>query len=351
MNGGINVNAIYKSIYTINYEEEQVISISTPAAFDDFVSELIDHISNNSSVRDYKTQSDSTEVISCIKTICNDIDNNEQVHAKMNVIAKRLLREEIEAQNKIGNTKTFVKKGSLIQALLSNEEHFVYLLAKVEHSEWVDDADFSFKTGFSKNKKTIWKSCLFDLSDLDSDYFSAKVYSDTKAQYWSKGFLELDEMNSDETNTNQALKAIDSTLKSRHHGIEGPDYTMIRNGFVLYMNNHEHIDFNNMVEEIVGNYQPIGENLTKEQLIEFKDKLLELPNKRGFDSQFNAVTSAINARYKKEFEVNAGIYLKVNRPIKDLSNTIESYEENGAKYLRIRTNNDDTYKMFNYKKR
>ena len=115
MNGGINVNAIYKSIYTINYEKEQVISISTPAAFDDFVSELIDHISNNSSVRDYKTQSDSTEVISCIKTICNDIDNNEQVHAKMNVIAKRLLREEIEAQNKIGNTKTFVKKEALFK--------------------------------------------------------------------------------------------------------------------------------------------------------------------------------------------------------------------------------------------
>ena len=199
------MNAIYKSIYTINYENEHVESISTPAAFDKFVSELIEHISNNNSVRDYKTQSDSTEVISCIKTICNDVDNVDQVNEKMNVIAKRLLREEIEAQNKIGSTNTSVKKGSLIQALLSVEDEYIYLLAKVEHTEWVDDADFSFKTGFSKDKKTIWKSCLFDLSNINSYSFTAKIYSDTKARYWSKGFLELEEMNSDETNTVQAF--------------------------------------------------------------------------------------------------------------------------------------------------
>jgi len=342
------MNAVYKSIYTINYENEQVVSISTPAAFDMFVSELIEHISNNNSVRDYKTRSDSTEVISCIKTICNDVNNADQVNDKMNVIAKRLLREEIEAQSKIGNTKTSVKKGSLIQALLLGKSGYVYLLAKVEHTEWVDDADFSFKTGFSKDKKTIWKSCLFDLPNLNLDTFTAKVYSDTKAQYWSKGFLELDEMNSDEANTVQAFKAIESVLNSRHNIIKGPDYTVLRNGFVLYMRNEEHIDFADMVEKVFGNCDPIGEGVTKEQLSELKGKMLELPEKKHFDSQFNSVASAINARIKKEYSVNAGIDLKVSRPIEDLRNTIVSVEENGAKYIKIRTNNDETFKLFCY---
>ena len=344
------MNAIYKSIYTINYEEEKVVSISTPVAFDAFVSELIDHISNNNSVRDFKTQSDSTEVISCIKALCNNIDNAELVHDKMNTIAKRLLREEIQAQSKIGSTRTSVKKGSLIQALLLNENEYVYLLAKVEHTEWVDDADFSFKTGFSKDKKTIWKSCLFDLSNLDSDFFTAKVYSDTKAQYWSKRFLELEELNSDEKNTELAFSAIDSTLNSKRNGIKGPDYTLIRNGIVLYMKNNEHIDFKDMIEEIVGNYQPIGDGVTKEEINELKEKLLELPEKKHFDSQFNAVSSAVNARCKKVFAINTGIELKVSREIEDLSNTIVSYEENGARYIRIRTNNDETYNKFKFNK-
>ena len=106
----------------------------------------------------------------------------------MKILARRLLLEETKAQIQIRHTNTTVQKGSLIQALLFDDiaEKYVYLLAKVEHTEWVDDSDFTFKTGFSKDKKTIWKSCLFDLSNLTAQEFYAKVYSDTKAQYWSK---------------------------------------------------------------------------------------------------------------------------------------------------------------------
>ena len=67
-------------------------------------------------------------------------------------------------------------KGSLIQALLYDEENesFSYLLAKVEHSDFVDDADLSFKSGFSKNKKTYWKSCLFSLKELNEGTYYSK---------------------------------------------------------------------------------------------------------------------------------------------------------------------------------
>ena len=55
---------------------------------------------------------------------------------------------------------TNVQKGSLIQALLYDEDKdsSMYLLAKVEHTDFVDDTDFSFKSGFSKDTKKIWKS-------------------------------------------------------------------------------------------------------------------------------------------------------------------------------------------------
>lgn len=126
------------------------------------------------------------------------------------MIADRLLRKEKEAQSHVGRMNINVRKGSLIQVLLFDQdsETYKYLIAKVEHCEFVDDSDYSFKTGFSKDKKTIWKSCLIDLFDPSAETFDAKIFSDTKAKYWSMDFLELIELIDDETNTVNSFKAI-----------------------------------------------------------------------------------------------------------------------------------------------
>lgn len=149
------MNIIHKSIYIINYETQQVILREPPATFDSYVAELINHISNNTSVREYKTHSDSTEVISCILKICANQTNENSVLDRMKILARRLLLEETKAQIQIRHTNTTVQKGSLIQALLFDDiaEKYVYLLAKVEHTEWVDDSDFTFKTGFLRIKR------------------------------------------------------------------------------------------------------------------------------------------------------------------------------------------------------
>ena len=341
---------IYKSIRTINYETQQISAIDTPSAFDDYVAELINHISNNNSVREYKTRSNSTEVIGNILGVCANINDDDCVFSKMDVIARRLLLKETEAQSSIIHTNTIVQKGSLVQALLFDEtsEKYIYLLAKVEHTEWVDDSDFTFKTGFSKDKKKIWKSCLFDLSNLVADTFCAIVYSDTKARYWYDGFLELDEMNSDEANTERAFKAVDATLGHGFRGITSPDHTIIRNGFVAYMKNKEHIDYPEMVEEILGNYEPIDPNISSDKILEIKSRLLEQPEKRKFDCQFNVVGSAINERKRRVNPIYDGIDHRFYAGIKELSKTIIAVEENGVRYIKIRTNNETTFNQFKF---
>lgn len=341
---------IHKSIRIISYEMQQVNAIETPESFDSYVSELVNHICNNISVREYRTRSNSNEVIGCVLKICANIDNDNYVFKQMDNIANRLLLKETDAQSKITRINTSVQKGSLIQALLLDDisERYMYLLAKVEHTEWVDDSDFTFKTGFSKDKKTMWKSCLFDLSDLSAEIFNAKVYSDTKAQYWSNGFLELDVMNSDEFNTERAFKAIDATLGHGFRGINSPDHTLIRNNFIGYMKSHEHVDYPEMIENILGNYMPADHNVTLDKIQEIKNRLLEQPKKKNFDSQFNAINSAINARIRRVYPINDGIDLKVNGDIKDLSETIKAIEENGARYIKIRTNNETTFQLFKF---
>lgn len=348
---------IHKSIRIIDYEAQQVTPRETPETFDTYVAELINHISGNTSVREYKTRSNATEVIGCILSMCANQTDENYVSGKMDIMAHRLLLKETEAQKQIHRTKTTVQKGSLVQVLLfdENAEKYEYLLAKVEHTKWVDDSDFTFKTGFSKDKKTMWKSCLFDLSDLTANEFYAKVYSDTKAQYWNNGFLELDEMNSDESNTQRAFQAIDAALGYGFKGITRPDYTIIRNHFIGYFKNNEHIDYPSMVNSILENYQPVDTDLTPEEVQSMSEriqtirvKLLEQPEKKKFDSQFNAVSSAINARIRRVYPINDGIDLKVTRAITDLSSTIQSVEENGIRYIKVRTNNDDTYCRFHF---
>lgn len=345
--GGVIMLIINKSIRIIDYEGNRTLTRETPASFNEYVSELITHINTNASVREYKTRSTSTEVIGSVLQIYANRENAETVLIKTNAIASRLLLKEIEAQGRVGHLDTNVQKGSLIQALLHNEDEntYTYLLAKVEHSDFVDDSDFSFKTGFSKDKKTIWKSCLFDLSDTEAEEFHARIYSNTVAKYWSDSFLELDEMLSDESNTLKAFQAIEITLNQNLRGIITPDHTIIRNAIISYFKNNEHIDFPTMIESVLGHYDPV--DLEQEKVLSLKEKMLQLPTRKNFDHQFNSVPRVINARIKKIYQVNKGIQLKITDEIEDLSNTIIAYRENdGTRYIKIKTNNDDTYKRF-----
>jgi hypothetical protein len=339
---------ILKTIHIIDYEIREVILRETPETFKTYVAELTSHISSNDSVRKYKTRTNSTEVIGSVLMICSKADIADIVASKMEGIAKRLLLKEIEAQEQIARTRTNVQKGSLIQALLMDEsDSYIYLLAKVEHSDWVDDSDFSFKTGFSKDKKTIWKSCLIDLPDLNGIEFDAKIYSNTIAKYWCDGFLEFDEMNSNESNTAYAFKAIEATLNQNFKGTSSPDHTVIRNCFIGYFKNTEHIDYPKMVNSILENYQPIDpEFMTQDKIASIQKKLLEQPQKRNFDRQFSSVNSVINARIRRVYPITEGVDLKVNQGIEDLRGTIQSVEENGVKYIRVRATNDATYKKF-----
>ena len=336
-----------RSIHIIDYENNRILSRDIPATFDEYVGELIEHINRNDSVRDYKTRSRYTEVISGAIAISSQKDNADVVRERTNSIANRLLVKEVEAQGHIGRLNTNVQKGSLIQALLFDEQEHkhVYLLAKVEHSTFVDDVDFSFKTGFSKDKKTIWKSCLIDLPPEESDEYYAKVYSNTSAKFWSDDFLELDEMISDETNTLKSFKAIETVLNTNLRGVATKDHTVLRNGFIAYYKGQEHIDFSEMVNYILGQYDPVDVDAAK--VADIREKILQLPEKKGFDWQFNSAPKTINARIRKTYEVNDGIQLKITDAIENLNETIVAYQdENGVRYLRIKTNNESTFRRF-----
>lgn len=345
--GGLQMEIVIQTIRIIDYENNAVYVRDTPQTFSDYVRQLITFINGNTSVREYRTRSSNTEVISCVLDIIKNQIDTDYVTEKIDSIANRLLLKEREAQTSVVHMNTNVQKGSLIQALLydaDNDKH-TFLLAKVEHTDFVDDSDFSFKSGFSKDMKKLWKSCIIEIDDLNATSYSAKVYSNTIAKYWYDNFLELDQVVSDEVNTDKAFRSIDSALNRNVKNIAPRDHTILRNSLIAYFKSNEYIDFDTMIQNTLENYHPV--ELEQEKMDKLIEKVKELPSKHNFEKQFNTVPTVINARIRKVYDVCQGVQLKITDAIDDFDDTIKAYrDDDGNRYIRIKTDNDLTFKRF-----
>ena len=334
----------FKSVRIVDYINDKIYERTMSESFDEQILELIAHIKGNRSVRDYKTKSTKTEVISSIISSITNL-TKENFETMSNIIAKRLLRAESAVQEKVSKMNVNVRRGSLLQVLLLDDNlNYQYLLAKVEHSDFVDDNDFSLKTGFSKDKKTIWKSCLFDINDIDEPVFYAKIYSDTQAKFWSKDFLELETINTNESNTKKAFDHIDGCLKRSMKKLSVTDYTYLRNATILYFRTHSHFDYNEMLEEVYNHYSP--EIITQEAYATFLEKISLVPEGK-FDMQFEPFLPVLNAKIKKIYKVAPSIDIVIKEGIENFKQTIYSTEsETGERYITILTNDEETYQAF-----
>lgn len=338
---------ISTSVHLIDYENGTTTVIEPPEAFEAYVSELISNINSNTTIREFTTTSNRTEVIACVLDTQGNAEDTELVQKNALIIANRLLLKEKAAQERIEQLAIQVQKGSLIQALIRDEASGAdtYLLAKVEHTGFVDDADFTFKSGFSKDRKSIWKTCIFDLSDPEADVVLAKIYSNTAAKYWWSDFLELHPVTDDTLNTKNAFDAVDSTINRMIKREAQYDLTVIRNAFVSYFRTADQLDYDEMVHSVLDNYTSVS--LPQERRDALRDRLLALPDERKFDRLFTPVASAVKAKIKKEYPVYQGIKLQITEGIEGIGNVISAERDtDGTHYLKIKTTDDNTYKSF-----
>lgn len=347
---------IFKSVHKIDYDVERISEVEIHSNFDDFVTDLLTNINENVVNKIYVPSSQTTQVVNNVRNIFSLIDSSEleieeidqRVKLYAEDIAQRLFEKEKLKQEQIYRMGKNVKKGSLIQAAIKNENNYSYLLAKVEHSKFVDDSDFSFKSGFSSEQKKIWKTCILSCNIQNADIVvdEAKIYVSNVGKYWADDFLELKELSSDAQNTKRAFNAVDSVLMRDIKKNAPGDYTIIRNSFVGYMKREQQLDYNSMISDILDDYE--AEILSRDKVSELKNKLLELPEKKKFDRLFTVVPREIRAKIKKLYKVNEGIEIKVNDFVQDIKQKITAEEDTltGAKYIKIMTNNDDVYEQF-----
>ena len=339
------MNILTQAIKIINYEEGKVISRQIMPEMGEYIEQMICYIRGNKSVREYHTQSETTEVIHAVLNIKENYSDEQKVKQNEDLIADRLLRVESNVQEQISSMGVKVQKGSLILSLVEDNNHSYFLLAKVEHTDFFDDYDYSVKTGFSKDEKKIWKTCLLDISTTHTDSLKATIYCNNMAKYWWHDFLELEEVHSDENNTRTAYKALTTVLK-RSLKKEAPyDHTVIQNAINAFFSSETVFDYEEMMERIIRNYTPNDmSGQKKEQLMQ---DLWSLPETKHFDHRFRSVPECIKPKMRKKYPVYSNIEVTLLGEIDNLSDVIQSCEEsNGRRYLRIRVDNDETFNAF-----
>jgi hypothetical protein len=303
-----------------------------------YIEELLEKITSAESKRKFKFGSNTTEVKSSI----NRMLQGEDFDVASKIVADRLLTKEILAQADIAQLKYEIQKGVLIQAVIEKNNRKQFVIAKADHSNYLDDQQYRARTGLPIKKK-IYKAFLAQF-DASGRIIHLYVY-DTNAsiaKYWWSDFLELTEENTDEHNTDRAFESIDKGVMAKIKEEYRADHNILRNRMLGFFRSSGVFEMDAFIENTIGDYEPINSALDVEGL---KSKIRQLPEKKGFDTQFNIKVEVIKAKkLKNVIPINDKIELHINDYIGDLSQIIHAYVRDGEKYIRIKT--DSGYEAF-----
>ena len=305
---------LYTSFHILDLDNDTVQRKEMPEEFQGFVKEYIEYANSNEKNKMYIIHDEQTQVVSCIRQMAL---NQEKCEVLTDSIADKLLMSEKLAQAKIYRMGSNVKKGSLIQALVQNSsDELLFVVAKVEHSKWYDGSDLSKKYGFSGDKKSLWKSAVFSMYEINSHI----VFKDVKA-----------------------FKAVDNELKSAVEPVSKKDYVKLSSELQNVMNTPQQLNYNQCIDNLIDSYSFSEEEIEKDVI---KDCLLALPERKNFDTEFKVVPESLNNKRTKKFQLSQGIELTIRSDAMEYPDKIVSTVVDGKRVIQIVCEDDDTYDAF-----
>ena len=320
----------FLSIHRIIYENKQCEQITLNQGMEQFANDLLGHVLVKKNVRNYDS-TDQSEPIQLAGKIRNAVDGGEkdwkkQAEGYAKKIAEHLLKVEEPFHN--------VQRGSLIQAVIDREDNgrTVYVLAKVAHTAFVDDAHYTTQNGFPRDEKQIWKTCILEWKE-SPETAKAQVFSNTEAKYWWDSFLKLTPETNNATNTRRVFETINSTM-NRFFGAQKKkkvrdaeccmyDHSIIKSAFMLRLRQGTQLIYDDMINDILDKYNPVF--TTPEAINELKEMLLE---KSGFDKNFCLDSTELKSDYVTKFSLGNGVTIGIQMDTFDLSNI--SVQEDGV---------------------
>ena len=340
---------LYSSLHNLDMAQDRPVRKAIPADFNSYMDAYIKFATTeNNSSREYNPIDSNRTVLRCVSTIFTDVlhqgdvvTDSESLDEHTDSIALKLLDVEKAVQERIGQM-TDVQRGSIVQALLLDDEGYKYVVAKVEHSEWYDGETLEKNFGFPGQNKRVWKSAVIGLDAVDGAviFTTIKAYINTNAKYWTADFLEVQEAKTDAVNTKAVLHAIDRVLKPVKE--KSPqDYYNLRNTVVHELQSEQTINYPEMVNNLLGSYQPASEEVDVQGM---RQKLLEAS---GFDTQFHTDPKAIKGPGKVKIIISPSIDVLVKEGIPNWREGFLVHEKaDGRTFLMIRCDDQRTLNSF-----
>ena len=331
--------------HNILVEEEKIVEneITNNEEAKDFFNSIIDEVLKKETKKSYKPSTLTTEVISIITRVLKDMDSNEKL---LENIPKRLLKFEISTQKDIDKLGTKIRKGCLLQAYIKKDGKNYFIITKIEATDGLDMTELRMRAILPSSKKII-KNALFEINE--DEEFGDIFLSDTNAnisKYWYDDFLELEEMTTDEMNTQKTYEIVMKEIKNKLEKTSPSDYTFCRNACIIFFKTKETFDLNDAVNDIFLSYNFENKEIKKEDIIE---KIIRKIEKENLDTQFTLKKDVIKNRLIKiKKRVNEGISIEIDGGIENIKDNIYSIEKNGEKYIIIKSTEEETYKSFNW---
>lgn len=299
----------------------------------DYVMDIIEQITENAGERRFAFKDDELTM----KTWIGDIVSNNERDVRALSIADRLLQKEDAAQQRYHNI-TDIQKGILLIAYckMADNEYKV-VICKADYTEFIEETTGDKKNGLPTKKK-IFKSFAANITFNAGAYrFGEMVTFDVNAKqskYWYDEFLDLKALHDDGENTEKAFGYIKSKILEQVRKKNKSDYFVLWNTTVAYMRSEGEFSMDHYADNILAVYQPVGEGLNMKDLAR---KAKALPAQHDFDSRFQKVPSKIKAKLKNEIKLTDDIELVLKHNIPNLSRTIKAHEENGEKFIMVRS--------------
>lgn len=326
-------NSYFISLHDINLEENssKKIKIGNQRELEVYIANVIERRLNDKKAKYFKIKSDSTLVISNVLKIQKNVP---QRHPSLEEIAFHLLKVESKVDTEANKAFTSVKRGILVQSLLDYGQDLIYLLAKIEYNAFLDESDWRKHIGLPYEKHVL-KSCLIKFAP-NPGISEIMLYDSNPriATYWKDFFLELDEVRSNNYNTEISFKAKEKELTQRLEKEYLTDLSRLMDRLKGYYESHSNYDFEEMIDSVFRSYQPQNPKLDMDKIISI---ISNLPEKKKFDRIFPIALDSLSTRVEYVIPVATAIDLVLRDSIENLGDTI-CIDTNplGRKFLKIR---------------
>lgn len=330
------MDILFHTLLKVNNAEDSVSieNFANDENIKKYIFDLITNCANSDGDREYIF--DST--LETTKNNIYNIINNRNREGACKLLAEKLLLVEKETMTKIAHLGKEIPKGMLMIsfAKMTNTE-YKFVITKADYSDFLEESSGEEKSGLPTKKK-IFKSFIMNVTRNNDDYTEGKILTydsntSTKAAYWWKTFLELNEIRDNDQNTKTAYNAIKRVVLEPIRKNHKEDYFYLRNATIAYFRTEGEFNFNHYKDDILGGYKPVDANLNIEN---FKKSIEKLPIKYSFDPVFEKNPSVVKEKFKDVINLTSDIELKLKQDILNINRVIKAKDDGeGNKYIMI----------------